>query len=147
LVFIASRDAVPRAYALAGLLQLVHAELSLDNSLVIGQDTRLNWNAVPTDPTYAAKQARADLHENYWYPSFPSELLPVRLTTFLCAEPVGCFPAEQSEDQRPRSVWFPCFNLVLHALNAMLVLVIARRLTGRPWLALLAAALFAVASG
>ena len=45
---------------------------------------------------------------------------------------------------RNHTYGFHLTNLLLHLVNVTLVLVIARRLTNRPWLALLAAAIFAV---
>jgi tetratricopeptide (TPR) repeat protein len=53
-------------------------------------------------------------------------------------------PAPGMAIERHHTYGFHLTNLVLHLVNVSLVLVIVRRLTQRPWLSLLAAAIFAV---
>jgi tetratricopeptide (TPR) repeat protein len=107
----------------------LHGEFVLDNALVILRDKRLqglNWG---------------NLHQiwtqNYWYPNFPSNLFRPLTTTTYALNWAGF-------TSQPPVFGFHVFNLVLHACNAGLVLVIARRLSGRAWFAAIAAAMFAV---
>ena len=107
-----------------------HAAFSLDNALVLMADTRLRfweWH----------DHLRLIFFENYWYPSFPSELFRP-LTTITYAANWSLF------GNGPNPTGYHVVNFLLHAANASLVLVVTRRLTGRPWLALLAAAIFAL---
>jgi len=107
----------------------LHGEFVLDNALVILRDKRLqglNWE---------------NLHQifvqNYWAPNFPSNLYRP-LTTYTYALNWAGFTSQ------PPVFGFHLVNLVLHALNAGLVLIIARRLSGRAWFAAIAALIFAV---
>jgi len=107
-----------------------HAAFSLDNALVLLSDTRLRaweWH----------DHLRLIFFENYWYPSFPSELFRP-LTTITYAANWSLL------GNGPIPTGYHVVNFLLHAVNASLVLVVTRRLTGRPWLALLAAAIFAL---
>ena len=105
-----------------------HAAFSLDNALVLLADTRLRaweWH----------DHLRLIFFENYWYPSFPSELFRP-LTTITYAANWSLLGNGSSP------TGYHVVNFLLHAANAALVLVVTRRLTGQPWLALLAAAIF-----
>jgi tetratricopeptide (TPR) repeat protein len=107
-----------------------HAAFSLDNALVLLADTRLRewqWH----------DHLRLIFFENYWYPSFPSELFRP-LTTITYAANWSLL------GNGPNPTGYHVVNFLLHAANASLVLVVTRRLTARPWLALLAAAIFAL---
>ena len=115
--------------ALLAYANSFQAEFTLDNALVIGRDIRLR--------EWTAQNLHLIFTENYWYPSFPSRLCrPLTTLTYALnwsvigggSDPFG----------------YHVFNLVLHVLNAALVLLVVRRLTGRPWVAMLAAAIFTV---
>ena len=105
------------------------AAFSLDNSLVLLADYRLR--------AFTPLNLHLIFTENYWWPSFPSELYrPLTTFTYLCNWSV------LGDADHP---WgYHLVNYLLHGANALLIFVLARRITGRPWLALMAAALFAL---
>jgi serine/threonine protein kinase/tetratricopeptide (TPR) repeat protein len=107
----------------------LHGALIMDNALVIGLDTRLR--------AWTPENLRLIFSEGYWYPSFPSELYRP-FTTITYALNWSVF------GNADNPFGYHVFNLALHLANALLVFAIARRLTARPWLALLAAAIFAL---
>jgi tetratricopeptide (TPR) repeat protein len=121
-------------FALGVLTWLAYANsftagLVLDNSIVIGEDTRIRqWNH---DNLYLI------FTRNYWWPLFESDLYrPLTTLSYLINYAV------LGNEQNP--VGYHVVNFVLHCANVVLVLVIVRRLAGRLDLAVLAAAIFAV---
>ena len=105
------------------------AGLTLDNTVVITQDPRIReWNG---------QNLRLIFQENYWWPYAASDLYrPLTTLSYL-----GNYAVLGNG---PRVAGYHWVNFLLHWANAWLVLVILRRLTARPGVALLAAALFAV---
>ena len=102
---------------------------TLDNKVVLTQDPRIReWNG---------QNLRLIFQENYWWPYAASDLYrPLTTLSYL-----GNYAVLGNG---PRVAGYHWVNFLLHWANAGLVLVILRRLTGRPGVALLAAALFAV---
>jgi tetratricopeptide (TPR) repeat protein len=105
------------------------AGLTLDNKVVLTQDPRIReWNG---------QNLRLIFQENYWWPYAASDLYrPLTTLSYLCNYAVL--------GNGLRVAGYHWVNFLLHWANAWLVLVILRRLTARPGVALLAAALFAV---
>jgi len=122
------------AFALGLLALLAYANsfsagLVLDNSAVIGSDPRIqawNWDNLQLIRTH-----------NYWWPMFESDLYrPLTTLSYLINYAVlgnGLNPTG-----------YHVVNFLLHWANVVLVMLIVRRLDGRLWLAVLAAAIFAV---
>ena len=123
--------------AAAGILALVclaaywnsfRAELLLDNQTIILKDPRLasaSWQSV-----------RDIFDHHYWWPSLESYLYrPLTTLSYWFNYSVfgnGASPAG-----------YHAVNLLLHAVNALLVFALVRGVSGRPWAALVAAAVFA----
>jgi len=105
------------------------AGLTLDNTVVLTQDPRIReWNG---------QNLRLIFQENYWWPYTASDLYrPLTTLSYLFNYAVL--------GNGPRVAGYHWVNFLLHWANAWLVLVILHRLTARPGVALLAAALFAV---
>ncbi len=92
------------------------AGLTLDNRFVIGQDPRIR--------AWTGENLRLIFSENYWWPSFESDLFrPLTMLSYLLNYAVlgnGSNPAG-----------YHGVNFALHWANACLVLVVLHRLTGR----------------
>ncbi len=106
-----------------------HAAFSLDNTLVLLADYRLR--------AFTLDNLHLIFTQNYWWPSFPSNLYrPLTTLSYLCN-----WTVLGSAEHPPG---YHVVNYLLHGANSILLLVVARRITARPWLALLAASLFAL---
>ena len=131
-----TRDFTMLACALAlGLLALAaysnsfQADLVTDSAVLVKQDPRIR--------EASAENVGNILHHGYWWPSFESDLYrPVTTLSFLFNY------SALGNEVRPTG--YHVLNLLLHWINAVLVLAIVKRLSGRVALAMLAASLFAV---
>jgi tetratricopeptide (TPR) repeat protein len=131
-----TRDFTMLACALAlGLLALAaysnsfQADLVTDSAVLVKQDPRIR--------DASSENVGNILHHGYWWPSFESDLYrPVTTLSFLFNY------ATLGNEVRPAG--YHVLNLILHWVNAVLVLAIVKRLSGRVALAMLAASLFAV---
>ncbi len=103
------------------------AELLLDNQPIILQDTRLrsmDWQSV-----------RNIFAFNYWWPSFESDLYRPLTTLSYWFNYCVLGNAEQP-------FGYHAVNMLLHGTNAVLVFILVRGLTGKPWVSLVTAAVF-----
>ncbi len=109
-----------------------HTGLVLDNSVVIAADPRITQ--VTPDNLHLI------FTRNYWWPAFESDLYrPLTTLSYLFNYAI------LGRGQTPTDPFgYHVLNFLLHWANVVLVLVIARRLSGRLDVAALAAALFAV---
>ena len=124
-------------FALGGLIFAVylnsfHAGLVLDNSVVIASDPRITEVSMDNLQLIFTK--------NYWWPAFESDLYrPLTTLSYLFNYSV------LGRSKTPTDPFgYHVINFLLHWANVCLVLVIARRLSGRLAVAVLTAALFAV---
>ena len=123
--------------AAAGVLALVclaaywnsfRAEFLLDNQTIILKDPRLT--------TVGWQSVRDIFAYHYWWPSLESHLYrPLTTLTYWLNYSVF------GNGVRPAG--YHAVNLLLHWLNAALVFSLVRAVSGRPWAALAAAAVFA----
>ena len=123
--------------AAAGILAFVclaaywnsfRAELLLDSQTIILKDPRLtsaSWQSV-----------QGIFAHHYWWPSLESHLYRplTTLTYWLNYAVLG---------NGPHAAGYHGVNLLLHAVNALLVFALVRGVSGRPWAALISAAVFA----
>jgi len=117
---------------LAAYANSFHAGLVLDNSVVIANDPRIT--KVSHDTLYLI------ITKNYWWPAFESDLYrPLTTLSYLFNYAI------LGGGKKPTDPFgYHVVNFFLHWANVCLVLVIARRLSGRLAVAAVAAALFAV---
>jgi tetratricopeptide (TPR) repeat protein len=116
-------------FALAAYSNSFSSDLVLDSAVLIKQDPRLR------DAT--ADNVANILRRPYWWPSIESDLYrPVTTMTYLVNYSV------LGNGDRPAG--YHVVNLMLHWLNACLVKLIVRSLSGRDDVSFLAAALFAL---
>jgi tetratricopeptide (TPR) repeat protein len=114
---------------LAAYANSFHADLTLDNRVVIGDDPRLQ--------AVSWRNLGLILTKGYWWPTLASDLYRplTTLTYWFNYSVLGSGPA---------TFGYHVVNFLLHAGNALMVWRLVVRLGGRPDVAWLAAALFAV---